>query len=88
MTPLNKTLEYLHQMRGSLLPVEAVAYSHRRGHVLTVDASALRLWSLRKELSFIPRAPRSAPPVSLLRLADSRLPVNAESVAGMYNGMI
>ena len=60
VTPLNKTLEYLHQMRGSLLPVEAVAYSYRRGHVLTVDASALRLWSLRKELSFIPRAPRSA----------------------------
>ena len=68
MSPLNKTLEYLHQMRGSLLPIEAVAYSHQRGHILTVDASALRLWSLRKELSVLPRAPRSAPPVSLLRL--------------------
>jgi len=68
--PLNKTVDYLHQLRGSILPIDAVAYSQRHGHILTVDAQALRLWSMRKELAMVPRAPGSAMPVALHRLED------------------
>ena len=64
----NKTLEHLHEMRASTLPIEASAFSKRHGRVLSVDAACLRLWSLRRELMSLPRPPRSPPVVQLLSL--------------------
>ena len=29
--PLNKTVDYLHQLRGSILPIDAVTYNQRHG---------------------------------------------------------
>jgi len=89
----NKTLEHLHEMRASTLPIEASAFSTRHGRVLSVDAACLRLWSLRRELMSLPRPPNSPPVVQLLSLealggfvvvlggGDSAQPVDASAEA-------
>ena len=51
---LGSTLEYKYQLAGHVSRIEAATYNSRRHHVLTADASSLRLWSLRKELRRVP----------------------------------
>ena len=51
---LGSTLDYRYQLAGHVARIEAATYNSRRHHVLTADASSLRLWSLRKELRRVP----------------------------------
>jgi WD40 repeat protein len=51
--PMHPTLQYRHQLRGSVLPVQAVTYNSRRRHILSADEQALRLWSTRRELAVV-----------------------------------
>ena len=47
------TLQYRHQLRGSVLPILALTYNSKRRHILTADEQALRLWSTRRELTVV-----------------------------------
>lgn len=76
--PLNRTLEYLHQLRGSTLPIDAVTFNHHRGHILTCDEGALRLWSLRKQLDVVIRPEDSPPALALAWMENADLYLLAE----------
>ncbi|KAJ1459542.1 hypothetical protein M885DRAFT_560310 [Pelagophyceae sp. CCMP2097] len=83
----HETLQQRHSLRGSVLPILALTYNERRGHILTVDEGAVRLWSTRRELAVMwldPEAP--APKVVLYhRVHDVYLAVyDDEPAAGAH----
>lgn len=51
------SLEYRSQLRDGVAPIEAFAFNAPRREFLAVDASALRVWSLQREIKTI-MAPR------------------------------
>lgn len=47
------SLEFKNQLRDGVAPIEACAFNGPRQEFLAVDASALRVWGLRREVKAI-----------------------------------
>lgn len=69
------SLEFKNQLRDGVAPIEACAFNASRHEFLAVDASALRVWGLKREIKAVmaPSKTRFVTAVHYQRLAVRRV---------------
>ena len=71
------SLEFKNQLRDGVAPIEACAFNGPRHEFLAVDASALRVWGLKREIKAV-----MAPSKTRFVTARCPLPVLGSRVDG------